>query len=249
MKAKHDDLPTNKLVLYSGSGFTEGARAKAAEHGIVAIAAEQLSDEDLERRVLEGLRSIWPKLISLAPEGGKVWVDIGGGEIEWFKAPGDLSLFLEDGTELGPGLKDAVLAKIRAQWPQVSEQVELRDIAESMERTFQIFWRPFSVIIDGVETRLYARKEDVGPPELHPIEQVEVNGKAVIEVQEVPLMHLRLGETRVAYGEVTLAGHSGVLIASDGSGEELLSFRLEGAVVSTEKVRPGGGSAGKRDDP
>lgn len=29
MKAKHDDLPTNKLVLYSGSGFTKNALAKA----------------------------------------------------------------------------------------------------------------------------------------------------------------------------------------------------------------------------
>lgn len=248
MKAKHDDLPTNKLVLYSGSGFTRGARDKAAEHGIVAVAAEQVSDEVMERRVLEGLRSIWPKLISLAPEAAKVWVDIGGGEIQWFKAPGDLNLFLEDGSELGPGLKDAVLAKIRAQWPEVIEQVGLASIAESVERKFLIFWRPFSVIIGGAEKRLYARKEDVDPPELHPIEQVQVTGKAVIEVQEVPLTHLRLGETRVAYGEVTLAGHSGVMVASDGSGEELLSFRLEGAVVSTEKVSRGDGAANTRDN-
>jgi len=223
-------------VLYSGSGFTKGALDKAAEHGIVAIGAEQLSDEEFERRVLEGLRSIWPKLISLTPERGKVWVDPGDGSAVWFKAPYDLNLFFEDGSVLGTALKDAVLAKIQAQWPQVIEQIGLRDIPESMERNFQIIWRPFSVIVDGVERRLHARKEDVDPQELHPIVQVEVIGKAIIEVQEVPLTHLRLGETRVAYGEVTLAGHSGVVVASDGGGQELLSLRLKGAVVSTEKV-------------
>jgi len=101
LKAKHDDLPTNKLVLYSGSGFTRGALDKAAEHGIVAIGAEQLSDEEFERRVLEGLRSIWPKLISLTPERGKVWVDPGDGSAVWFKAPYDLNLFFEDGSVIG----------------------------------------------------------------------------------------------------------------------------------------------------
>lgn len=45
MIGKHQDLPTDKIVLYSGSGFTAGAKAKAAEHNIAIVAPEQPSEK------------------------------------------------------------------------------------------------------------------------------------------------------------------------------------------------------------
>lgn len=248
MKAKHDDLPTNKLVLYSKSGFTKGAVHKAAEHGIATLEAEELPAEELERRVLNGLRSIWPKVVSLTPQRAKVWIPLLDGQIVWFKAPADLNLYLENGSDVGPPLNQAVLAKIQSQWEQIIDQIGLRDIPESMERPFQILWRPFSIIIDGMEERLHARKEDVQPPELHPIEQVEVTGRATIQVQKVSLTHMRLGETRVAYGEVKLLDRPGLVVASNGAEEELLSLRVLGAVVSTQRLPQTARSRGRPDE-
>jgi hypothetical protein len=107
------------------------------------------------------LRSIWPKVVSLTPQRSKVSVRLPDGEVVWFKAPADLTLYLEDGSELGPPLNQAVLAKIQSRWDQIIEQIGLREILESIERTFQIFWRPFSVIIDGVDKVLGAKNRIV----------------------------------------------------------------------------------------
>jgi hypothetical protein len=225
MIGKHNDLPTDKVVLYSGSGFTKRAQQKAAEHGITTIGAEELSEDELEQCVLNGLRSIWPKRLSLTPEGARVWVHLPGGQVAWFKAPPFLALFLEDGTEAGL-LKEVVMGSIRAQWNRVVEQIGLCDIAESTNRTFRILWHRCSIRAGGMEKRLHARKADICPPELHPIERLEVTGRAIIEVQEVTLSHMRLAEVLVAYGELELAGRRGVVVASKSSGEELLTIRL-----------------------
>ena len=236
MIGKHLDLPTDKLVLYSESGFYRPALAKAAEHHIATFSAEPVPDEEFDRLVLEGLRSIWPKMVSLTPERARVWVRRSDGQTVWFKATGDLKLFFDSGDEFPFNLQQAVVEKLRAQMYQVINQIDLANIAKSMERKFQVVWDSFSVIIDGEERRLHARLEDVNPPELHPIEMVETTGKAIIEVQRVDLTHARLGEVRVAYGEVTLLGQSGVVVASDASGGELLTLRLQGEVGSTGEV-------------
>lgn len=232
MIGKHQDLPTHRLVLYSDSGFSAPALSKAAEHDIAAISAEPLSNDELEKRVIGGLRSIWPKVLTLTPDSAKVWVRRPDGVV-WFKAAPDLRLFFEDGNEFHFDLRRSVIEKLRAQMLQVFEQIDVANISESMERNFQVVWKPFSVIIDGVERRLHARFEESDPPELHPIEIVETTGAAKIEVQQVELKHARLGQVLVAYGDVSLMGQPGVLVASDAAGEELLTIRLRGSVETT----------------
>lgn len=66
---------TDKLVLYSGSGFSDAASAKASEHGITAMGTKDLTQDQLETKVLIGLKSIWPKLLMLKPEKARVWVE------------------------------------------------------------------------------------------------------------------------------------------------------------------------------
>jgi hypothetical protein len=232
MLGKYLDLATDKLVLYSGSGFTKPALAKANEHGIAAVSAEPLSESELERVVVNGLKSIWPKVVSLTPQRGRVWVCRPDGKTVWFKAPGDLLLFFANGDPFDFNLHESIVKKLQAQMSEVAEQIGLGEIEESMDREFKVVWQPFSVIIDGVEQRLHARFDDVQPPQLHPIESVETTGQAHIEVQRVELTHARLGDLRVAYGEVDLMGKSGVIVASDAAGEELLTLQLKGEVGS-----------------
>jgi hypothetical protein len=46
MIGKHQDLPTNKLVLVSGSGYTEEAEAIAKAHGIEAMSFKDADSYD-----------------------------------------------------------------------------------------------------------------------------------------------------------------------------------------------------------
>jgi len=226
MMGKHDTLPTDKLVLYSGSGFTSGAVQKAEEYGILAVSGEPISDESLEDRVFSGLRSVWPKLIHLTPQQAKVWVTLLDGSEVWFKAVPDLRLFLEDGTSLPVALLEAVKAKINAQWEDVIKQVGLGDMTDSFDGRFVLGWRPFSAIVDGNEVRLYARNEDTDPPELHRIEAVQVTGIAVIDVERVELTHLKFGDVRVAYGEMST--RPAIVVASSSPEGDVISLRLKG---------------------
>ncbi len=122
-------------------------------------------------------------------------------------------------------------AKINARWDDVIEQMGLREMTESFDGSFVLGWRPFTAIVDGNETRLYARNEDTDPPELHRIEAVLVNGKAVIDIERVELSHLKFGDVRVAYGEMST--RSAIVVASSSPEGDAISLRLKGPLEET----------------
>jgi len=57
MRAKHEDLPTDKLVLVSESGFSAPARRKAEFHGIEVLTLEEANKAD------------WPLIATLTATG------------------------------------------------------------------------------------------------------------------------------------------------------------------------------------
>ena len=64
MIGKHKNLPTNKRVLVAEQGFTKQARALAIAENMVRT-AEALTDADPAFRIVNSVRSLWPKQISL----------------------------------------------------------------------------------------------------------------------------------------------------------------------------------------
>ena len=66
MKGKHDDLPTDVLMLYSRSGFTKGAKQKAETYRKRIVTLETL-DETSAERLFGGASSLWFKTNSLTP--------------------------------------------------------------------------------------------------------------------------------------------------------------------------------------
>jgi len=234
MIGKHSDLPTDKLVLYSSSGFSKPAALKAQEKGIGTVTAEPISDTDLASSVLDGLPAVWQKTIVLTPERARVWVLRPDGTEVWFKAAPDLQLFLEDAREFPFNLKETIVMRLRAEMPRFVEQ-ELKDIAESIQPHFTMTWRPFSLTIDSKLQELFALSTETDPAALHPIQAIEATGSAVIEVQCIELTHARLGEVRVAFGEMSIGGDPGLVVASDASGQELVTIRLH---TGTEHTGP-----------
>lgn len=225
MIGKHDDLRIDKLVLYSGSGFTKSALDKAVAHDIAAIEAEEMTDKERESAVLGGLRSIWPKTYSLTPRHARVWVERPEG-LKWFRAAPDIALFTEDGMQIDPDLKAAVTNHMQKQSADIADQIDLRDISDSMETTFVLAWTPVFVPVNDEEVEMFLRDAAASPPELHRVVKVEVSGDAVIEVARVDLVHRQLGDVAVSYGEVDLGGKKGVFVATGEDDEGAMTLRI-----------------------
>lgn len=228
MVGKHGDLPTDKLVLVSESGFRPAALKYAEAKGVLAIAPADLAADDPPREIVNLLRSIWPKVLSLTPERGKVAVLPPGAEgAGWFHAPPDLDVFLDDGSEVG-ALMDVARALINANFPKVAEQIELGQIENDLSTAFVLEVGPgWRVKVDGEERRLCARYIEGNDVELHTIDRLQITGKAEIKVSEISLTHRRLGEVTYAYGEGSVGGQDALFLVTENKegGKATIRFR------------------------
>lgn len=66
MKAKHERLRTNALVLVSHSGFTPEAQAVARSYGIDTLAIEGVSETTIQK-FFGDIGSVWAKVFTLRP--------------------------------------------------------------------------------------------------------------------------------------------------------------------------------------
>lgn len=67
MKAKHERLPTNALILASRSGFTPEARGAAAGYGIMTFSLSDVDQVDFPA-LLESTSSLWTKSVTVTAE-------------------------------------------------------------------------------------------------------------------------------------------------------------------------------------
>jgi hypothetical protein len=133
MIGKHKNLPTHKVVLVSELGFSTQARALAIAENMIPITAEVLTDADPAFRIVNSVRSLWPKQVNLTPESSRVWVDRPGEGVKWFQAPPDLDVFAEDGSMIP--LRPVVNALIQHNWHRTIEQLDLANIAGDVDGT------------------------------------------------------------------------------------------------------------------
>lgn len=225
---KHRELPTDKLVLVSEAGFTGQARHIAEHAGALPLAPMDLAEGDPAYKIVNQLKSIWPKTVSLTPERATVSVCRPDGKVVWFKARPDLRIFLDNGQEVAT-LLECVRVFVMSTWPKIMEDIDLANITEDRDEFFKlVIGPPWRVGLGGREVTLCARDETAAQgPELHPIERVEMVGRAVIEVMEVELTHRRLGEVSYAYGESRLGQQPALFVVSEdqAGGQLTLRFR------------------------
>jgi hypothetical protein len=231
---KHKHLPTDKLVLVSESGFTPQARALAEAEGVIALAPEDVSDTDPAYSVVNRLREIWPKTITLSGPS-KVRMRVvrpSAGDDVWIQVMPGHTVYLDDGEEVGSVL-EVVQAFLEGTRDQRIPSLEpyLRDIAETTTRTYVVgvgSESPWVVRIDNRERRLCLREESGG--ELHPINEMQVIGEAVIEVADpVALVHRRLGDVMYSYGEGTVAGRKALVLITESEQGGQATFRIRPA--------------------
>jgi hypothetical protein len=225
MLGKHAHLPTDKLVLVSQKGFSRQARDLAEKNGTVTLEPADLTGNDPAGQIVNRLRSIWPKLVSLTPERAQITVQRPDGE-KWFKAPSDLWLFLDDGSEMGT-LLEFFKGSVQVSWDKIMDDIGLRDIPETIDRYFTLEIGNPIVNLEGVPRALFARYEEAeGGPELHRITHARVVGRAHIDVAEVELSHHRLGEVLFSQGTSTIGGRQALIVATEDEEGGQLTLRL-----------------------
>jgi hypothetical protein len=77
MAAKHQSLPTNRLVLAARKGFTKEALAKAEKLGIEILNYERLDPSSVEA-LFGGASSLWSKVFSVTPQKVVVHIPAAG---------------------------------------------------------------------------------------------------------------------------------------------------------------------------
>jgi hypothetical protein len=219
MAAKHEDLPTSELVLVAEAGFAETAKNRAEGKGITALEPEDLAGDDPGFLVVNRLRSLWTKTVEIVPEEVRLGVEMPEGK-KWFKALPDHMLYTDTGREV-----DMVVAMIRTTldetWQQIAERLGIANLRESGERNLELLVpAPPTVRMEDedVDRPVCVQWTLSDPPELHPVIGFKIIGKLRFEVAEVPLRHLRLGKTAVAYGQSTDEVPSLLVVTEDKSG-------------------------------
>ena len=224
---RHRNLPIGPLVLVSEAGFTRPARRLAIAEGAIPLAPEDVSAEDPVGSVVNAVPSLWPKMVALTPTSASAeLLTPQGSRVRVRDLPGDILVFTGDGNAVA-SLFDAFGRTFDANFLAVAEMIGLADITEDRDEFFVMRFGPpeWRLAVDGRDRVLFLKSEE-GKTELQKIVALEVRGRAVIQVGEVPLTHKRLGEVSFAYGEGELGGQETLIVASESAGVDAASLRM-----------------------
>lgn len=243
MKGKHENLPTNQVVLVAEEGFTDQARTLAIAEKMIPIEPEILDDPDPTLKVLNSLRSLWPKMVSLTPIRAELDVDVPGEGIVTIGAPPDLHIFTEDGShiELLPMLK----ALLEANIARTTDQIELQNIAEDMDDIYAVITvgPGWTILLEGEQRSLYVERRVEGQvPELLRIDGMKITAQAVIRVAKIDMQRRRLADIDVnyAFGETMIGDGKALIVVTEGENGGKLSVQF------TKKLKASSaGSAGR----
>jgi hypothetical protein len=220
MKAKHDRLDTNALILASRSGFTPEARDVADKYGIKVFTLDDIEGSDLPALLAPG-GELWIKSVTITAQ--KVTVAVPPTEelaAETIVAKPDNLVYLEDGTEIlqVQAIVDGMLKHAR------TRDYLLREAKED-HTWFEFAWEPPEAP-DGKP--LYVKKLE--PSVLRPVDAIRVVGPCKIEIGRFGMRHGKIGNVSIAWGKTAIAGRDTMAVATvDGTGQTKLSINVAGA--------------------
>lgn len=202
MKAKHEHLATNALVLISRKGFSAEAIRKAKAFNIQTLTFDETTEEDIDR-IFGNLDSLWSKVFNLSPTKVKVRVAVVGKlPVENVIVKPDHNIHTADGTFI------ATFGNLVKDWLQSGEiREEFAKKGEESHKSFVVVWN-FPKDMDGQS--LYMQK--LSPRVLRPIELIEVSGSCKFEISRFPLRHGKIGPIRVSWSEGRFMGNDAIFL-------------------------------------
>jgi hypothetical protein len=220
MKAKHERLDTNALVLASRSGFTPEARAVAHSYGIEVFTLEEVETADIPR-MLGSDGTLLLKSVAISVERVRVRVaQVGEMLAETVVTSPDNLIHSHD---------EAVVCQIQELVGKMLNAPYPRDylLRESTldHQWFELAWEP---PIDDKGLPLYMKKID--PDVLRPIECIHVFGPCKVEIGRFGMRHGRIGSVSVSWGKVAIGGRDAMAVATvENTGATKLSITISGS--------------------
>jgi hypothetical protein len=227
MKAKHERLETNVLVLASRTGFTPEARDVAKSYGIETFTLEDVEKADFTALFGEA-GSLWIKAVTVTADKVKVRVAATNGlPAETVVAIPTNLIHASDGTVVGQ-VGELAEQLLRA---QPVHNYFYKEGKEEHKWT-EVVWEPESA---EVERRLFLKK--VEPEMLRPIESVYIAGPCKVEICKFGLRHSKLGEVHVVWGRASVAGKDALAVATvEPSGKKMLSIKFSTPTPELKKM-------------
>jgi hypothetical protein len=200
--AKHRNLPTNRLLLISRSGFTPNALAAIAQEGgrVQALQPEFITDDGQPV-----IRHLFAEAINYDPTSCNVHLHPSGDERIIVAGAPDTDIYAADGSLLGPLtylVRDAVNSNA------VRQQLSFEAYTHPEEEQVKAF--SLNLLIGQLGYHL--QHTETG--NLHLIEGLEIWGNFAISRTEIALTLTSLGGRIYGAGEATIAGHPTVWVGT-----------------------------------
>jgi hypothetical protein len=222
MKAKHERLATNALLLASRKGFTPEARDVARSYGIETFAMDDVDAADVPA-LLGPNGSLWTKSVNVTAQKVTARVDaVGDLPVETVATNPDNLIHLEDGTEL---------CQIQHLVEQMMKTDRVRDylVAEANEEHafLELVWEPPA---DHEGRPLHLKKLE--PSVLRPIRAIRIWSQCKVAVAKFGLRSAKMGDVHLAWGKFVIDGRDAMAVATmTTTGEAKLSFHVSGALA------------------
>ncbi|WP_280831270.1 hypothetical protein [Mycolicibacterium frederiksbergense] len=229
MVAKHQNLPTDKVVLVSETGFSDQARELAIKENMIPISPEVIDGNDPVFRIVNAVRSLWPKHIAITPYKARVWVDRQGVGVLCLHVSQDMSVYVQKDAYFDIGT--LILACIEGPdfLRRLKEAIGFEHVSEDMETSLEFSTGSgWTLDFDGAPRSLYLGRQEGEQVLLDRIDAIEITVKVEVQVDEqIPLHHRRLAEINVSYafGEGVIDGTPALLVATEDVDGGKLSIR------------------------
>ena len=217
MIAKHRNLPTNRLLLISKSGFTQNAlaavsreagRVQALQPGLIANDGQPV------------MKRLFAEAINYAPTGCKLRVRPDGNEQIVVVGEPATDVYGTDGALLGP-------SAYLVQEALSLEQVRLHLSFEAYNYPEKEEVKAFTLGMPVSQLGYHLQRKETG--DLHLIEELEIWGDFAISRTEVALTLTNLGGRIYGAGEATIAGRPTIWVGTTNQAAQTttISWRAE----------------------
>ena len=214
MKAKHERLPTNALILASRKGFSAEAQEVANNFGITLVSLSEIDEIDFPK-LLDLNSPLWLKTATLSTEKVAVIV-LPTSELpaETILAFPDTAVHLSDGTDL---CSMGILVQRLVEMRQVGDWL----LADGREDHvwFEIGWPP--------EPDKPVFLKMLEPEILRKVHILKISGKCKVNIREFGMRANKLGEIEFAWGKTEILDHDALVVATkDAVGSKKVSVNF-----------------------
>lgn len=216
MAAKHQDLPTDKLILVSNAAFTKDALEEAEARGIETVTFRAIENSEDNDRLFGHLDKLMAKGFSLTPT--KVTIRVPA----FNELPQETVVTVPDNT-IFDSTGSPTVSVYQVVHDLLSSDFVRNYVLENGDEAHKIFTLDLELPTDQNGSSIFFM-EKKSPLILRPADRMRIECDCEISASPVAMQRGVLGPVKVAWGEAVTPGHSMFIVASYDSGQKMMSL-------------------------